>query len=1244
MIESMKLPDNLEPYRGIAEEYLAENRIGDIEFSGATYQVQVSDFNTDQPVWAFIQLDKSGSISDAFCSCESEDESNACAHTAAAFLYLYHIDGVPLHQRFYRSLWYFLCNRFAERSDYSTECLKKEGDRRFAWRSPSGKLLFEMEAKNEEGWRLIHTFLTGRDEETEETSLKFSNLTPEEIQQWKEGKPSSQLKFELSFWNELAKWIMLRQDRKMDDTIDFGLSAGGFPNWIHVDLGDMAVGFYLSRANLPNVIPLLTTVNCPYEVRGVGEADIESITYDQETGKLHIETSEQTVQHPADEIDVEKSVDLGNWLFVPHIGFFAKSHHSLLGERSLEGEEIAWVFKEHLETVEKKLEGTRLYADPMKISYALHFDPSWNLHIESFLIQPGDMTQPFSKQYGNWFYVQDDGFYQTEPSYFDQIATLITPDEMAGFIAKNKLWLNSQEGFHTYLASVDTQVYYRVDEKGNVWFESGLQDTLEGEEHHDFGNWVYVPGAGFYQKTARHLGIPVMPGSCLDPPNVAPTIRMYRDELNHIKGFFSERCPVASSKLHIGLNDEGRITHFLHHEVKPEYADTHLRFYGDFVYAPNEGFHELPLPPGFPKEYLDPKVIPIEGEEVFIHFDLPYMRELADEVDPRLQQPKKVQLTCKEISEESGLYHAHLHYQSEIGQVPAVDLWKGIHEKKQFVFTNAGIVDLEEDRFRWLRGVKKGHVDVKKKQLTLSALEILKLNAFDHIEHSKGKTGGLLKQITSQDSPTEPDTTGLKSELRPYQQIGLKWLWSLYHHHLSGLLCDDMGLGKTHQSMALIQAVRNSQTKPMHFLVVCPTSVIYHWQSKLHAYLPELRVCTFYGQNRSMEGFHQEYDVLLTSYGVWRREVKLLKETEFEVAVFDEVQMAKNRKSKLHHSLTQANAKFRLGLTGTPIENHLQELKALFDIVLPGYMPGEEEFNHYFAKPIEKNRDLQKQLLLRKFVSPFILRRKKEEVLTDLPEKIEEISFCPLLPEQRKYYQNMLSASKKEIIKQLDKADQPIPFVHVFALLSKLKQICNHPAVVLKEPENYKKHSSGKWDLFVELLNEARESQQKVVVFSQYLAQLDIIENYLSEHQIGYAGIRGSTSERGKQIERFNQDPSCEVFVASLQAAGLGIDLTAASVVIHYDRWWNAARENQATDRVHRIGQSRGVQVFKMVTRGTFEEKIHAMIERKGKLMEDIVGMDDQQMIKQLDRQQILELLQDVHLGAEDQQDLITDT
>ncbi len=344
----------------------------------------------------------------------------------------------------------------------------------------------------------------------------------------------------------------------------------------------------------------------------------------------------------------------------------------------------------------------------------------------------------------------------------------------------------------------------------------------------------------------------------------------------------------------------------------------------------------------------------------------------------------------------------------------------------------------------------------------------------------------------------------------------------------------------------------------------------------------------------------------------------------FELAIFDEIQIAKNQASQTHKALCSLNAKMRLGLTGTPIENRLREVKSLFDVVLPAYMPPDATFRELFTRPIEKDRDATAKVLLGRLVKPFILRRKKKDVLQDLPEKIEEIAYCDLTEEQKALYQDVIAQMKQTVYREIKDSSKPIPYLHVFSAFSKMKQICDHPALVVDGSAQYMRHESGKWDLFVELLYEARESGQKVVVFSQYLEMLAIIEMYLKKKGIGFASIKGSTRDRHEQLKRFREDPACEVFVASLLAAGVGIDLTVASIVIHYDRWWNPAKENQATDRVHRIGQSRGVQVFKLVTKNTVEQHIHEMIERKKSLLEDVIGTEDQ--ISYLTREELLEV------------------
>ncbi|MEA2164511.1 MAG: hypothetical protein QOK37_2638 [Thermoanaerobaculia bacterium] len=433
-----------------------------------------------------------------------------------------------------------------------------------------------------------------------------------------------------------------------------------------------------------------------------------------------------------------------------------------------------------------------------------------------------------------------------------------------------------------------------------------------------------------------------------------------------------------------------------------------------------------------------------------------------------------------------------------------------------------------------------------------------------------------------------PSPAALGLDLYAYQQTGYHWLWMLHHHGFGALLCDDMGLGKTHQAMALIRAVTAVHPQSS-VLIVCPTSVLDHWREKLGRYLP--------GQ-----------EITLTSYGLVRSRLDHYRQKRFDLVVLDEMQMIKNAGTATHQALAALDKGVTIGLTGTPIENHEGELTTLLDFVVPGYLRG----------------NVEDRATLRRLARPFVLRRTKTQVLTQLPPKIVDKRYCEMSEAQRSLYRAVIDSRAKPLQAQI-RAGASISYVHVFAALNYLKQICNHPASAGGGFDG--DAPSAKWELFLELLNECMASGLKVVVFSQYLRMLEMIDQHLRNEAIGFASIKGSTKDRGAEVARFRDDPDCRVFTASLRAGGLGIDLTSASVVIHYDRWWNQAREDQATDRVHRLGQNKGVQVIKLITRGSVEEKIDALIERKGRLASDIIVDDDPSLVKQFTPEELEELL-----------------
>ncbi|PIP37375.1 MAG: hypothetical protein COX19_16920, partial [Desulfobacterales bacterium CG23_combo_of_CG06-09_8_20_14_all_51_8] len=521
-------------------------------------------------------------------------------------------------------------------------------------------------------------------------------------------------------------------------------------------------------------------------------------------------------------------------------------------------------------------------------------------------------------------------------------------------------------------------------------------------------------------------------------------------------------------------------------------------------------------------------------------------------------------------------------------------------------------------------------------RLKLSRADILRLQAFagpdvDFSIQTSGGEGGasdagetLRRLLHMAPATVIKELSGLSGQLREYQHRGVEWLAYLFENRLGGLLCDEMGLGKTHQIMGLMVWLFTKKAEKAPFLVICPTTVISHWERKIREFAPALRPVVYHGVDRELDDALAPGTAIITSYGILLRDAERLAKVRFSVAAFDEAQALKNTATKTYAGARVLSAAMKVAVTGTPVENRLMDLKALMDLAVPGYL-GSDSF--FLAR--YENTGSERVRELRKLSGPFTLRRTKAKVLSELPEKIEDIRYCRLTETQVRLYRDAVATRRTGLLAVLEQEDQAIPYLHIFALLTLLKQICNHPASVTGERVHPGKNhlDSGKWQVFAELVDACLENDRKIVVFSQFVKMIDIIEAYLKEKGIGYAGITGKTRNRGREIDRFNNEGDCRVFVGSLKAGGSGIDLIGGSVVIHYDRWWNAAKEDQATDRVHRIGQTRGVQVFKLVTEGTLEEKISTIIDRKRKLMMDAVKEDDPAALKTFTRQELMDLL-----------------
>ncbi len=487
---------------------------------------------------------------------------------------------------------------------------------------------------------------------------------------------------------------------------------------------------------------------------------------------------------------------------------------------------------------------------------------------------------------------------------------------------------------------------------------------------------------------------------------------------------------------------------------------------------------------------------------------------------------------------------------------------------------------------------------------------------FDLEYHEKLKQ---LQEFAGIKSIAVPET--LHGTLRPYQKAGFDWLHFLCKFKFGGCLADDMGLGKTIQALALLLSVhQNGVTEPS--LIVTPTSVVFNWLNEIARFAPGLRVFNQTGSDRDRTTKNlADYDVVLTSYGTLRRDILFLKVVQFNYVILDESQYIKNPLSQTAKSVKLLKAKHRLALTGTPIENNTVELWSLFAFLNPGLLGNLTYFKQSFGRPIEQNRDQAAAKLLRKMVFPFVLRRTKDEVEKDLPPKVENVVYCEMSPPQEKLYTQWRDYYRSALLKQIADVGLDKARMNVLEGLVKLRQIACHPVLV----ESKYSHSAGKYDALLENVQEILAEGHKVLIFSQFVKMLTVIRRHFDENGIQYEYLDGRTRDRKSCVERFQSDADCKIFLISLRAGGTGLNLTAADYVIHYDPWWNPAVEAQATDRSHRIGQDKHVFVYKMITRGTVEEKILQLQERKRDLVANIITTETG-LFKQLSVEDIREL------------------
>jgi superfamily II DNA or RNA helicase len=455
-----------------------------------------------------------------------------------------------------------------------------------------------------------------------------------------------------------------------------------------------------------------------------------------------------------------------------------------------------------------------------------------------------------------------------------------------------------------------------------------------------------------------------------------------------------------------------------------------------------------------------------------------------------------------------------------------------------------------------------------------------------------------------------------KGVLHPYQKEGIRWLRRLRDFGLGGILADDMGLGKTIQAICALSEIHHSGCRVPPSLIVCPTSLVDNWKEELHRFDPDLKVITFVGapgERRKLLAQKNSVDVFVTSYGLIQRDLEHFEPLSFSYVILDEAQAIKNRETRNARSVKRLTADYRLVLTGTPIENSLEDLWSLFDYLMPGFLGSHDRFVQTYMRSAGK--DTEKGFdILKKRVAPFVLRRMKQDVLDDLPSISHIVYHCYLHDEQQTMYQQAAKRAKEELLDLVERQGFEKARLHVLATLTRLKQICCHPSLV--HTEEVTAVRSAKYEMLQDLLEILIGGGHKTVLFSQYTKMLGIIKEDLVQKNIPHLYLDGSTKNRLSIVKQFNEDPAIPIFLVSLRAGGNGLNLVGADSVIHYDMWWNPAVENQATDRVWRMGQKLKVSSYKLITKGTIEEKIIELQEKKKDLISGIVESDDDVLSK----------------------------
>jgi SNF2 family DNA or RNA helicase len=548
-----------------------------------------------------------------------------------------------------------------------------------------------------------------------------------------------------------------------------------------------------------------------------------------------------------------------------------------------------------------------------------------------------------------------------------------------------------------------------------------------------------------------------------------------------------------------------------------------------------------------------------------------------------------------------------------------------LHKKREFPLPDGSIAIIPEQwftKYGSLFSLSEGSKSLKLKKHHIGLLNDLNADSLANVTLNRK----LEKLNDFEDISDVTMPVHFKGHLRSYQKAGYNWFSFLREYNFGGCLADDMGLGKTIQTLALLQKLKEEneqQAIPGTSLIVMPTSLIYNWLSEAHKFTPKLKILAHTGTSRNKDiSKFINYDVVITTYGITRVDVSLLKDFYFNYIILDESQNIKNPSSKSFKSVRALKSKHRLILSGTPVENSVGDLWTQLTFLNPGLLGTQAYFNEEYVQAIEKKKDEEKARKLQAIIKPFVLRRTKEQVAEELPPKTEQIIYCSMSEDQSAYYEETKSAYRNDLLSRMEDGSYAKKQVQLLQGLTALRQLANHPVMIDKGYLS----DSGKFENVVHTLDNVLKGGHKVLIFSQFVKHLSIFKDYLEEETIPYSYLDGATKNRGEVVAEFQNDPDLKVFLISIKAGGVGLNLTQADYVFILDPWWNPAVEQQAIDRTHRIGQQKKVFIYKFITKDTVEEKILSLQNRKKKLASSLITTEES-FFKSLSREDINELL-----------------